>query len=235
MEDKRERECHRDRTVIWTPCRPLHADTVDGSKVKAGVYRWCSRHLPRSEKAKPRNKSTSKSPRQRSPVKVPQGPPSGRRLSLPRFVPELLHPNNSLGALVLSPKANACAGGRARRLYAVQAAQPPVIRGRFNDGERFGTPKSTASATTATRMERDTMGDFRFPQCVLWRANGRAIENFPISSLHAFPRAMIRAWDSSNAAASVNHSLKLLDKTGGRHHSAPRPKSLTGAGRRISG
>ncbi len=74
-------------------------------------------------------------------------------------------------------------------------------------------PKSPASATTATRMERDTMGELPVPSNAYYGVQtARAIENFPISSLR-IPRAMIRAMGLiKRAAASVNHSLKLLDK-----------------------
>ncbi|MBX3343309.1 MAG: aspartate ammonia-lyase, partial [Nitrospira sp.] len=75
------------------------------------------------------------------------------------------------------------------------------------------TPKRPASATTATRIERDTMGELPVPSNAYYGVQtARAIENFPISSLR-IPRAMIRAMGLiKRAAASVNHSLKLLDK-----------------------
>ena len=75
------------------------------------------------------------------------------------------------------------------------------------------TPNSTAPLTTATRMERDTMGELPVPSNAYYGVQtARAIENFPISSLR-IPRAMIRAMGLiKRAAASVNHSLKLLDK-----------------------
>ena len=75
---------------------------------------------------------------------------------------------------------------------------------------RSDTP---ASMTTSTRMERDTMGELPVPSNAYYGVQtARAIENFPISSLR-IPRAMIRAMGLiKRAAASVNHSLKLLDK-----------------------
>ena len=75
------------------------------------------------------------------------------------------------------------------------------------------TPIRTASATTTTRIERDTMGELPVPSNAYYGVQtARAIENFPISSLR-IPRAMIRAMGLiKRAAASVNHSLKLLDK-----------------------
>ena len=75
------------------------------------------------------------------------------------------------------------------------------------------TTGTTASMTTSTRMERDTMGELPVPSNAYYGVQtARAIENFPISSLR-IPRAMIRAMGLiKRAAASVNHSLKLLDK-----------------------
>src|SRR5574337_2101515 len=75
-------------------------------------------------------------------------------------------------------------------------------------------PSSPASAAPSkTRLERDTMGELQVPADAYYGVQtARAIENFPISSLR-MPRAMIRAMGLiKRAAASVNHSLKLLDK-----------------------
>ena len=71
----------------------------------------------------------------------------------------------------------------------------------------------TAAADRATRVERDTMGELAVPANAYYGVQtARAIENFPISSLR-FPRAMIRAMGLiKRAAATVNHSLGLLDK-----------------------
>ncbi len=57
------------------------------------------------------------------------------------------------------------------------------------------------------------MGELAVPLSAYYGVQtARAIENFPISSLR-FPRAMIRAMGLiKRAAASVNHSLNLLDK-----------------------
>ncbi|MBL8044446.1 MAG: class II fumarate hydratase [Nitrospira sp.] len=75
------------------------------------------------------------------------------------------------------------------------------------------TSDNTPSLTTATRIERDTMGELPVPSNAYYGVQtARAIENFPISSLR-IPRSMIRAMGLiKRAAASVNHSLKLLDK-----------------------
>jgi len=75
------------------------------------------------------------------------------------------------------------------------------------------TGRAATTSTTQTRMERDTMGELPVPAHAYYGVQtARAIENFPISSLR-MPRAMIRAMGLiKRAAASVNHSLKLLDK-----------------------
>lgn len=69
------------------------------------------------------------------------------------------------------------------------------------------------SSTGTSRIERDTMGELAVPvQAYYGVQTARAIENFPISSLRV-PRAMIRAMGLiKRAAASVNHSLGLLEK-----------------------
>ena len=66
----------------------------------------------------------------------------------------------------------------------------------------------------ATRLERDTMGELAVPATAYYGVQtARALENFPISALR-FPRAMIRAIGRiKRAAATVNQSLGLLDKT----------------------
>ncbi|MBX3303282.1 MAG: class II fumarate hydratase, partial [Nitrospira sp.] len=65
----------------------------------------------------------------------------------------------------------------------------------------------------ATRIERDTMGELAVPvEAYYGVQTARAIQNFPISSLR-MPRSVIRAMGLiKRAAASVNHSLGLLDK-----------------------
>jgi fumarate hydratase class II len=62
-------------------------------------------------------------------------------------------------------------------------------------------------------MERDTMGELAVPADAYYGVQtARAIENFPISPLR-IPRSVIRAMGMiKRAAASVNHSLGLLDK-----------------------
>jgi len=57
-----------------------------------------------------------------------------------------------------------------------------------------------------TRVERDTLGEVRVPVAALWGAQTqRAIENFPISGLHAFP-AFIRATVRVKKAAAMANS-----------------------------
>ena len=67
--------------------------------------------------------------------------------------------------------------------------------------------------SASTRIERDTMGELAVPvEAYYGVQTARAIENFPISSLR-MPRAVIRAMGMiKRAAATVNHSLGLLDK-----------------------
>jgi fumarate hydratase class II len=66
----------------------------------------------------------------------------------------------------------------------------------------------------ATRLERDTMGELAVPSRAYYGVQtARAIENFPISPLR-MPRSVIRAMGLiKRAAATVNHSLGLLEKT----------------------
>jgi len=55
----------------------------------------------------------------------------------------------------------------------------------------------------STRVERDTLGEVRVPADALWGAQTqRAVENFPISGLHAFP-AFIRATVRVKKAAAM--------------------------------
>ena len=73
--------------------------------------------------------------------------------------------------------------------------------------------KSSVTTSGASRIERDTMGELAVPAEAYYGVQtARAIENFPISSLR-MPRSVIRAMGLiKRAAASVNHSLGLLDK-----------------------
>lgn len=73
--------------------------------------------------------------------------------------------------------------------------------------------KSSTTASGATRIERDTMGELAVPADAYYGVQtARAIENFPISPLR-MPRSVIRAMGLiKRAAASVNHALGLLDK-----------------------
>src|SRR5687767_3863533 len=58
----------------------------------------------------------------------------------------------------------------------------------------------------STRVERDTLGEVRVPADALWGAQTqRAVENFPISGLHAFP-AFIRATVRVKKAAAIANS-----------------------------
>ncbi len=68
-------------------------------------------------------------------------------------------------------------------------------------------------SSVPTRIERDTMGELAVPAEAYYGVQtARAIENFPISSLR-MPRAVIRAMGMiKRAAATVNHSLGLLEK-----------------------
>ncbi|MDH5738960.1 MAG: class II fumarate hydratase [Nitrospira sp.] len=70
-----------------------------------------------------------------------------------------------------------------------------------------------AKSSGSTRIERDTMGELAVPvEAYYGVQTARAIENFPISPLR-MPRSVIRAMGMiKRAAASVNHSLGLLDK-----------------------
>ena len=63
------------------------------------------------------------------------------------------------------------------------------------------------------RIERDTMGELQVPAEAYYGVQtARAVENFPISDLR-FPRSFIRALGLiKGAAATVNHSLGVLDK-----------------------
>ncbi len=73
--------------------------------------------------------------------------------------------------------------------------------------------KQPRKITAPTRIERDTMGELAVPADAYYGVQtARAINNFPISPLR-MPRSVIRAMGLiKRAAASVNHSLGLLDK-----------------------
>lgn len=73
--------------------------------------------------------------------------------------------------------------------------------------------KQIKTNTAPTRIERDTMGELAVPADAYYGVQtARAIENFPISPLR-MPRSVIRAMGLiKRAAASVNHSLGLLEK-----------------------
>jgi len=75
--------------------------------------------------------------------------------------------------------------------------------------------KNDRSKTSSgpTRIERDTMGELAVPADAYYGVQtARAIENFPISPLR-MPRSVIRAMGLiKRAAASVNHSLGLIEK-----------------------
>jgi fumarate hydratase, class II len=83
----------------------------------------------------------------------------------------------------------------------------------LTDGVDFMKNAQKKPETGATRIERDTMGELAVPANAYYGVQtARAIENFPISPLR-MPRSVIRAMGMiKRAAASVNHSLGLLDK-----------------------
>lgn len=72
---------------------------------------------------------------------------------------------------------------------------------------------SAPPLSDGTRTERDTMGELAVPADAYYGVQtARALENFPISTLR-FPRPFIRAMGMiKRAAATVNHSLGLLDQ-----------------------
>ena len=67
--------------------------------------------------------------------------------------------------------------------------------------------------TSATRMERDTMGELAVPvEAYYGVQTARAIENFPISDFR-FPRRFLRALGMlKKASALANMNLALLEK-----------------------
>ncbi|MBM4137925.1 MAG: class II fumarate hydratase [Nitrospira sp.] len=73
--------------------------------------------------------------------------------------------------------------------------------------------KDQNKPSAAARIERDTMGELAVPvEAYYGVQTARAIENFPISPLR-MPRSVIRAMGMiKRAAATVNHSLGLLDQ-----------------------
>ena len=76
------------------------------------------------------------------------------------------------------------------------------------------TPMRTQDTSpSATRMERDTMGELAVPASAYYGVQtARAVENFPISDLR-FPRSFIKAMGLiKHAAAKVNAALGLLDQ-----------------------
>ncbi|MFM9959273.1 MAG: class II fumarate hydratase [Phycisphaerales bacterium] len=70
----------------------------------------------------------------------------------------------------------------------------------------------TTNASTATRIEKDTMGEMTVPAAALYGASTqRAVENFPISG-RPVPAAVIHAYGHlKGACARVNHSLGRLN------------------------
>ncbi|WP_447970768.1 class II fumarate hydratase [Nitrospira sp. M1] len=76
-----------------------------------------------------------------------------------------------------------------------------------------GKLSASYAKTTPTRVERDTMGEVLVPAQAYYGAQtARAMQNFPISELR-FSRSFIRALGLiKQAAASVNHSLRLLGR-----------------------
>ncbi|HAX27553.1 MAG TPA: aspartate ammonia-lyase, partial [Alteromonas macleodii] len=70
---------------------------------------------------------------------------------------------------------------------------------------------------TATRTERDSMGELQVPENALYGAQTqRAIQNFPVSG-QRMPEAFVRALITvKKAAAQANMKLKVLDKDRGQ-------------------
>ena len=70
---------------------------------------------------------------------------------------------------------------------------------------------------TATRAERDSMGELQVPENALYGAQTqRAIQNFPVSG-QRMPEAFVRALITvKKAAAQANMKLKVLDKDRGQ-------------------
>ena len=63
------------------------------------------------------------------------------------------------------------------------------------------------------RVERDPLGDVRVPAAALYGAQTqRAVENFPISGLTAFPELIIATVRIKKAAAEANAALRRLDR-----------------------
>ena len=71
---------------------------------------------------------------------------------------------------------------------------------------------ASATASTGTRREKDTLGEVEVPAGALWGAQTqRAIQNYPISGYHAFPafvRAFVRV---KKAEAIANAEVGRLD------------------------
>ena len=72
--------------------------------------------------------------------------------------------------------------------------------------------KKVVTTKTATRTERDSMGEMQVPVRALWGASTqRALENFPIAR-RGLPRALPRAYGHlKSACAAVNAALGQLD------------------------
>src|SRR5512142_2406951 len=67
---------------------------------------------------------------------------------------------------------------------------------------------------TATRVERDSLGEVRVPANALYGAQTqRAVQNFPISGLRPWPAFIWSMALIKRAAAEVNRDLGLLDKS----------------------
>src|SRR6266536_629770 len=76
---------------------------------------------------------------------------------------------------------------------------PPII----HESRFFCMRKSYSNLRMSTRRERDTLGEVAVPEDALYGAQtARAVENFPISGLRAFP-AFIRATILVKKAAAV--------------------------------
>jgi fumarate hydratase class II len=70
----------------------------------------------------------------------------------------------------------------------------------------------TAATTSATRSEKDSLGEVSVPADALYGAQTqRAIDNFPISGLKPWPAFVWSMATIKRAAAEVNRDLRLLD------------------------
>ncbi len=99
--------------------------------------------------------------------------------------------------------------------------------------ERRYSPKVSGRRATAARskprVERDTMGEMKLPAGALYGAQtARAVENFPISGLHAHPAFLEATVRVKLAAARANAKLRLLPQKKARAIAAAALEVLEG-------